>query len=105
MLEGALWRLGRGEYDLACFEAEQAAQLALKSLLYELLGMAPRIHDLGELLGLLHRALSEAGLEGLAEVVASTAGGAAGGCGSWGKPTTGAAMAWRTTGAGRPRPA
>ncbi|MEB2837341.1 MAG: HEPN domain-containing protein [Desulfurococcales archaeon] len=56
---------GQGEYDLACFEAEQAAaQLALKPLLYELLGSAPRIHDLGEFLGLLHRALEEGGLEG-----------------------------------------
>ncbi len=33
MLEGAKWRFGRGEYDLACFEAEQAAQLYVKYLL------------------------------------------------------------------------
>ena len=62
MLEGARWRLSRGEYDLACFEAEQAAQLALKALILEVLGSAPRIHDLGELLGMMHRVLSEAGL-------------------------------------------
>ena len=73
MLEGARWRLGRGEYDLACFEAEQAAQLALKSLLYELLGSAPRVHDLGELLGLLYRALAGAGLGELAGRIASFA--------------------------------
>lgn len=70
MLEGAQWRLGRGEYDLACFEAEQAAQLAVKSLLYELLGSTPRIHDLSELLGLLYKALADAGLTGLAERIA-----------------------------------
>ena len=51
--ENTIWRV---------FEAEQAAQLALKSLLYELLGMAPRIHGLGE-----------AGLEGPAGLVAEAA--------------------------------
>ena len=73
MLEGARWRLGRGEYDLACFEAEQAAQLAVKALLYEFTGSAPRIHSLSELLGVLHRFLVEAGLEEAASLVAGFA--------------------------------
>lgn len=73
MLEGAEWRLERGEYDLACFEAEQAAQLALKALLYELSGSTPRIHDLGELLGVLYDFLRKAGLEDAAGRVADFA--------------------------------
>ena len=73
MLEGAEWRLNRGEYDLACFEAEQAAQLAVKALLYELTGSTPRIHNLSELLGVLRRFLDEAGLEKETETVASFA--------------------------------
>ncbi len=73
MLEGAKWRMSRGEYDLACFEAEQAAQLAIKSFLYEVLGSAPRIHDLHELLGLLYRVLEEGGLGELAGLVADFA--------------------------------
>ena len=59
MLEGARWRISRGEYDLACFEAEQAAQLYAESLLLRVLGEAPRIHRLSELLGRLYSALRE----------------------------------------------
>ena len=73
LLEGALWRLERGEYDLACFEAEQAAQLALKALLYEATGSAPRTHDLSTLLGTLYRFLRDSGLEQEARQVASHA--------------------------------
>jgi len=70
MLDAARWHLGRGFYDLACFEAEQAAQLALKHVLYFLEGSAPRIHSLSELLGLLYRFLARAGLEDVAQRVA-----------------------------------
>ncbi len=59
MLEGAKWRFNRGEYDLACFEAEQAAQLYVKSLLLRVCGVAPRVHRLSELLGRLYSALRE----------------------------------------------
>ena len=59
MLEGAKWRFSRREYDLACFEAEQAAQLYVKSLLLRLCGAAPRAHRLSELLGRLYSALRE----------------------------------------------
>jgi len=73
LLEGALWRLERREYDLACFEAEQAAQLALKALLYEALGSAPRVHELSTLLGNVYRLLRDSGLEQEARQVASHA--------------------------------
>lgn len=59
MLEGARWRLGRGEYDLACFEAEQAAQLYIKSVLLRLVGEAPRIHGISNLMGRLYSALRD----------------------------------------------
>ncbi|WP_338252736.1 HEPN domain-containing protein [Pyrodictium abyssi] len=71
----ARWRLGRSEYDLACFEAEQAAQLAVKALLYRLTGSMPRLHSLGELLGILVRFLREAGAGEAAETVAGFASG------------------------------
>ncbi len=71
MFEGALWRLERREYDLACFEAEQAAQLYLKSLLYRVAGVQPRIHDLSELLGTLYRVLE--GFDEAREAVAEFA--------------------------------
>ncbi len=71
MLEGAKWRYERGEYDLACFEAEQAAQLGLKALLHELLGRAPRTHSLTELLGVLRNLLVEAELDELVERVSN----------------------------------
>jgi len=72
MLEGARWRLERGEYDLACFEAGEAAQLYLKYLLLKLCGATPRVHRLSEPLSRLYSALRE-GFEGLAEEVADFA--------------------------------
>lgn len=52
----AFWRhaleaLDRGEYDLACFLAEQAVQLKIKALLVRVAGYTPRGHGLRELLG------------------------------------------------------
>ena len=47
----------RGDYDLACFFAEQAAQLRLKSLILRILGMVPRTHRIRELLGTILKAL------------------------------------------------
>ncbi len=41
MLEGAKWRFSRKEYDLACFEAEQAAQLYVKYLLLQVMWGCP----------------------------------------------------------------
>ncbi len=45
-------------YDLACFLAEQALQLYMKSLLLELVGEYPRTHSIRRLLGELNRILS-----------------------------------------------
>jgi len=53
--------LEEGEYDLSCFNAEQSAQLHLKSLTLKLLGEMPRIHGVRELLGFLARRLHEEG--------------------------------------------
>ncbi|MEZ0345803.1 MAG: HEPN domain-containing protein [Infirmifilum sp.] len=42
--------LGEGHYWLVCFEAHQAAELYLKSLLVSITGFHPYTHDLLELL-------------------------------------------------------
>ncbi|WP_048192254.1 HEPN domain-containing protein [Pyrolobus fumarii] len=57
--------------DLAVFFAEQAMQLYIKSVLYELFGERVRGHGLRELLGLLARLLEEAGYGREAEAVRS----------------------------------
>ncbi len=51
----------RGEYDLACFAAEQAAQLYVKAVLFKVFGETPRIHGVRELLGVLVSRLRRAG--------------------------------------------
>lgn len=56
-LEESKYALNRGFYDLACFLAEQALQLYLKSLLLELIGDYPRTHSIRQLLGELNRIL------------------------------------------------
>ncbi len=43
----------RGEWDLACFQAEQAAQLFLKAIIFEKSGSLPRIHSIRQLLSIL----------------------------------------------------
>lgn len=55
-LEEARDALGKKRYDLACFLAEQAAQLRIKAALYRLLGDYPRLHQVRLLLGELGRA-------------------------------------------------
>ncbi len=65
--------LQRGEYDLACFFAEQALQLRLKALLLRMLGVLPRTHGLRELLGILSGALEEHGRRDLAREVSGLA--------------------------------
>jgi len=47
------------EYDIACFNAEQAIQLYIKSVTLKLFGEIPRIHSIRELLGYLARKLYE----------------------------------------------
>lgn len=46
-----------GEYDIACFFAEQAVQLSLKALILRVLGYVPRVHRIRELLGTITKAL------------------------------------------------
>jgi len=58
----------RGDFDLACFFAEQALQLRLKSLILRILGFMPRGHRVREIMGLLIRALEEMGVEERVEV-------------------------------------
>ena len=65
--------LGLGDYDLACFYADQAAQLAVKACLLRLTGHMPRIHGLRELLGAMSRHLSGLGREDLAGRVSAFA--------------------------------
>ena len=54
-LEAAKYLLKRGNYDVAAFNAEQSAQLYLKSLLLELIGDFPKTHSLIFLLQELRR--------------------------------------------------
>lgn len=61
-LELARYSLGRDMYDMAAFNAEQAAQLYLKATLLELVGDFPRTHSILYLLGELKR-ISEARVE------------------------------------------
>jgi len=59
--------LEEGEYDLAVFNAEYAAQLYVKSLLYRLSGEEWRGHSVRTPLGALALTLEESGLGGVAE--------------------------------------
>ncbi|AEM38967.1 HEPN domain protein [Pyrolobus fumarii 1A] len=59
-----------GDYDTCAREAEYAAQLYLKSLLYRVLGEEVRGHDIRELLAVLVSALLEQGLANEAGYVA-----------------------------------
>ncbi|HDI75574.1 MAG: DNA-binding protein [Thermoprotei archaeon] len=53
MLDYAKKCLSSGDYDLASFLAEQAAQLYLKSILLEITGEMPRTHVIRQLLHVL----------------------------------------------------
>ena len=55
--------------DLAVFFAEQAMQLFIKAILYELFGERVRGHGLRELLGLLARLLEDAGYRSEADKI------------------------------------
>ena len=50
MLKHAEICLSSGDYDLACFLAEQATQLYIKSFILEKLGEMPRTHVIRQLL-------------------------------------------------------
>lgn len=59
-----------GDYDVAVFLCEQAAQIRLKALLLRLLGFTPRGHGIREMLGLLSKVLEKLGRAELAQRVA-----------------------------------
>ncbi len=67
MLRSARLRIEWGDYDLACFDAEQAVQLRLKASLLRLFGEATRVHGVLEHLSLLRRRLAEAGFKTAAD--------------------------------------
>jgi HEPN domain-containing protein len=50
MLGSARDSLGKGDYDIAAFLAEQSVQLYVKSLLFDYAGAVPRVHAARQLL-------------------------------------------------------
>lgn len=58
-MEAAVERLKAEDYDLACFMAEQAVQLYLKSVILELSGEIPRTHSIRQLLSAISKLLDE----------------------------------------------
>lgn len=63
--------LGEGDYDGACFNSEQAVQLAVKALLYKFFGETPRIHGSKALLARLRNLFMDAGEGSVAELLSS----------------------------------
>jgi len=58
-----------GDFDGACFNSEQAIQLAVKAILYRVFGVRIRIHSSKALLAQLRNMLYEAGKHWLAMVI------------------------------------
>ncbi|MBS7642917.1 MAG: HEPN domain-containing protein [Candidatus Bathyarchaeia archaeon] len=65
----ALRDYSEGDYDGACFNAEEAIQLAVKAVLYKYFGEVPRIHGSKVLLSRLRNLLMDAGREDVASLV------------------------------------
>ena len=61
--------LEEGDYDTAAREAEYAAQLYLKSVIYRVRGWEARGRDINELLGILAYTLMEEGLDEEARMI------------------------------------
>lgn len=61
--------LGEGDYDGACFNSEEAVQLAVKAVLYRYFGEIPRIHGSRVLLARLRNLLMDAGRDDVASVI------------------------------------
>ncbi|MEM2922265.1 MAG: HEPN domain-containing protein [Candidatus Bathyarchaeia archaeon] len=53
MLESGRRSLREGDYDIAAFMADQAVQLYLKSVIFELTGEVPRVHAVRQLMSVL----------------------------------------------------
>ena len=58
-LRAAKSSLKDGDYDLACFMAEQSAQLYLKAVILEISGEMPRTHSIRSLLSILSTLLKK----------------------------------------------
>jgi len=69
LLKHAYIYLNDGDFDLACYNCQQALELYLKSLIYELFGEEVKICSLRELLGILHKRLRDAGRSRDAELI------------------------------------
>ncbi len=61
--------LEEGDFDGACFNAEEAVQLAVKAVLYRLFAEAPRVHGSRTLLARLRNLLMDAGVDDAARLV------------------------------------
>ncbi|MEB3778692.1 MAG: HEPN domain-containing protein [Desulfurococcales archaeon] len=61
--------LNEGDYDGACFNSEEALQLAVKAVLYRYFGESLRIHGSRILLARLRNLLMEAGMESEASII------------------------------------
>ncbi|MEL9941121.1 MAG: HEPN domain-containing protein [Ignisphaera sp.] len=61
--------LEEGDYDGACFNAEEAVQLAVKALLYKYFGETPRIHGSKSLLARLRNLFADGGRNDVATVI------------------------------------
>ncbi|MEM3081112.1 MAG: HEPN domain-containing protein [Nitrososphaerota archaeon] len=62
MLESGRRSLREGDYDIAAFMADQAVQLYLKSVIFELTGEVPRVHAVRQLMSVLKDLLSDQNL-------------------------------------------
>lgn len=62
MLSSASRSLLDGDYDIAAFMADQAVQLYLKSVIFELTGELPRVHAVRQLMGVLGELLGKQSL-------------------------------------------
>ena len=61
--------LNRGVLDLAAFNIQQSCQLRVKATLLRLIGEAPRVHSVRELLGMLSARLEEIGFREVSDAV------------------------------------
>ena len=62
MLESGKRSLREGDYDIAAFMADQAVQLYLESVIFELTGEVPRAHAIRQLMSALKDLLSNPSL-------------------------------------------
>jgi len=58
-----------GDYDGACFNAEEAVRLAVEAILYRYFGEVPRIHGSKTLLSRLRNLFMDAGRDDLASLI------------------------------------